>query len=719
MPTESCPFPSARARGVRTLGLALTAVLLGFLTACSSPPAPVAPESGGAKIRVISNRADLVSGGNAMVEIEGVDDEFTADVDGRDVTEAFAVRANGRTLGLIDGLGLGRNVLRVRAQGRATSITITNHPIGGPIFTGTQIEPWLCATEAHGLGTAEDAQCNARTVYTYFYWPQNDSGFKAYDPTLPPRDVATTTTDQGKSVPYIVRQEVGTHNRGIYRIAVLFDPARGWQPWSPQEGWNGKLLYPFGASCGTLHAQGGPVSVLIDRALARGFMVATSSLNVLGTNCNTWTSAEAVMMLKEHIIEAYGEIRYTMGEGGSGGAIGQHMVANSYPGLLQGIQPTSGYEDVWSTAMEVADCRLLMNYFGQSSMALTAEQQAAVTGQATTGPCAAWRPLFRQVLNPQGNCGLDRQAQYHPVDNPRGCRSTVQDFTVAIMGRRSSELWSDSPSRETRDAEAMAGGFARLPYDNAGVQYGLQALLDGRISTAQFVDLNAKIGTIDVDANLIAGRRRADAGSELLYRTGGINDGGQLDQVAIIDLRATSNYEIHTDYHSYAMRARLDQANGHHDNQLIWTHTVSVAQHAFLELDRWLAAVEADTSDDPVEVKLVRNKPATAVDSCFIDGERVTDGATCAEHYPYYGSPRLAAGMRAAHDINSCQLKPLDTADYPEVAFSDAEWAQLRAVFPNGICDYRQPGIGQTPSIPWLTYADGSGGSPVPDPSPG
>ena len=45
--------------------------------------------------------------------------------------------------------------------------------------------------------------------------------FAPYDPANPPSDVAMTTTDQGRTVPYIFRQETGTQNRGIYRIAVL------------------------------------------------------------------------------------------------------------------------------------------------------------------------------------------------------------------------------------------------------------------------------------------------------------------------------------------------------------------------------------------------------------------------------------------------------------------------------------------------------------------
>ena len=53
------------------------------------------------------------------------------------------------------------------------------------------------------------------------------------------------------TLPYIVRVERGTMNRGIYDIAVLFDPTQpAWTATRPQRQWNGKLLYTYGASTG-------------------------------------------------------------------------------------------------------------------------------------------------------------------------------------------------------------------------------------------------------------------------------------------------------------------------------------------------------------------------------------------------------------------------------------------------------------------------------------
>src|SRR3954447_7508539 len=69
-------------------------------------------------LEVLSNRADLISGGDALVAARLTDDVNPAtvhvDVDGVDVTSAFALRPNGRFEGLVTGLKAGENALTVR-----------------------------------------------------------------------------------------------------------------------------------------------------------------------------------------------------------------------------------------------------------------------------------------------------------------------------------------------------------------------------------------------------------------------------------------------------------------------------------------------------------------------------------------------------------------------------------------------------------------------------
>ena len=108
-------------------------------------------------IIVLSNRADLISGGDALVEvivppgiiqaISNGNQKIKASLNGVPVPDGtLALRANGRILGLITGLKVGENILKVQTPGKAMSIVITNHPIGGPVFAGAQLQPWICAT---------------------------------------------------------------------------------------------------------------------------------------------------------------------------------------------------------------------------------------------------------------------------------------------------------------------------------------------------------------------------------------------------------------------------------------------------------------------------------------------------------------------------------------------------------------------------------------------
>ena len=90
-------------------------------------------------------------------------------------------------------------------------------------------------------------------------------------------------------------------------------------------------------------------------------------------------------------------------------------------------------------------------------------------------------------------------------------------------------------------------------------------------------------------------------------------------------------------------------SNGTHENHAIWRGGSGTL--AFDTMDQWLTAVEADTSDDPLPDKIIRNKPATAIDSCWIDGVQETDDEeTCYAAFPYYGDVWIAAGSPMSSD---------------------------------------------------------------------
>ena len=68
-------------------------------------------------------------------------------LDGNDVTSMFAVRPNGAYEGVVTGLANGANDLMASMKnGPTVHLTITNHPSGGPVFAGPQVQPWVCKT---------------------------------------------------------------------------------------------------------------------------------------------------------------------------------------------------------------------------------------------------------------------------------------------------------------------------------------------------------------------------------------------------------------------------------------------------------------------------------------------------------------------------------------------------------------------------------------------
>src|SRR5436309_5257043 len=536
---------------------AVAALLACFAVAASAKDAA----SGEFEIVTLSNRADLISGGDALVEVrvpKGVAlNKVRLSLNGHDVTGAFTANAAARTLrGLVTGLVEGRNdfVAGESRGGREARLVITNHPIGGPVLLGSQTTPWICATptpvaesgntpasNASGLTTfAFDAQCNITTEYKLFYRtttvgcstalpdpsppnsPPANMCFKPYTPGSAPADLATTTTTAGLTVPYIVRVERGTINRGIYDIAVRFDTARQWSALSPQPQWNGKVVYTFGASTGQPRLQfRSEQNWADDAALSRGFMVVDNSLTDSLYNSNRVLVAETLMMMKEHVVDTYGEIKYTVGNGCSGGSIQQNTAASIFPGLLDGIQPSCDYPDSITTGLEVIDCVLLVNFYaGPEWTALTGgltqaqinAKKTAINGHLDHRGCQSWNNSFgfnnkpgnyvpTLVLNPttgaispagapRNNCRLPAALVYDPVGTPRSTRCGDPDLSHAV--------WGTTAGIAPGSTRALQTG------DNVGIQYGLGALLAGAITPEEFVTLNERIGGVDADSNRTA-----------------------------------------------------------------------------------------------------------------------------------------------------------------------------------------------------------------------
>jgi hypothetical protein len=682
------------------------------------------PAAAPLQIKLLSGRADLVTSGDALVEVvipAGVAaSEVRVFAGSRDVTSSFAMRPNKRFIGMLDGLALGTTMLRATAGSAAGSVLeITNTKNGGPSISGPHVEPWVCQEGAL------DADCNAPTTYDFLYASAlfggqgvgqsglfTASSFQPYDPKDPPPDaqIARTTTDQGVTVPYIIRVETGYQNRDQYSIAVLYDPAKPWEPWAPQQQWNRKMLVAHGASCGIDHMTGTAPDVKIDAALSRGFLVMSTALDNAGHNCALVTQAESLIAAKQHVIESYGEIRYTIGTGCSGGSLVQYQVANAYPGMYQGILPQCSFPDAWSTGQQLADYHLVRLYVEHPDrwapgVVWDPVSIGAVEGHPNHVNSIILDELYFTVTgDPTNPCaGVSDKQRYDPKTNPKGVRCTLADYMVNVFGRRPQD------------------GFAGRPLDNVGVQYGLGALMGGQISPAQFVDLNVKVGGADIDANWIPERVEADRPAlARAYRSGSINTTSNLDQTAIIDLRGPDPGAFHDAYRAWAVRARLEREHGTYANQVIWQGFAPIigdtqyTTQGLIAMDRWLAAVEKDTRNIPLAQKLIADKPADVHDQCSDGvGQVLPSMEPCHAVVAIYTTPRVVAGESMATDRMKCQLKPLRRSEYAPVQFTDGEWASLVKAFPTGVCDWSKPGVDQQPTIPWMTYQDVVGGRPL------
>ena len=78
-------------------------------------------------------------------------------------------------------------------------------------------------------------------------------------------------------------------------------------------------------------------------------------------------------------------------------------------------------------------------------------------------------------------------------------------------------------------------------------------------------------------------------------------------------------------------------------------------------------------------------------------------------------SPRPPSGGPLAENILKCELKPIDAADYAG-KLDEAQINRLKAVFKDGVCDFSKPGVGQQAAESPLTFVDGPGGHPMPNP---
>ena len=672
---------------LRTLTLLLALVML---AACSDS----SDRKGGDEdialgefvLAILSSPADQVSGGTARISIglpEGLDPtEVEVAVNGADVRANFSPSGNANELqGVVSGLAEGDNQLTVDSAGGQApqaELVLTNHPETGPIFSGPQQQPFLCATDSHlaglELGPVTDENCSVDTVVSYKY-RTTEGAWADYAPGQErPMDIAETTTIDGETVDFIVRWERGTINRFLYSIAVLApeDDGEG----APElSSWNRRLIYYFQGGVAIGHYQGSPSQsrALYADGLAAGYAVAYSTGTKTGTHYNLQVGGETAIMLKDRFVTAYAAPDYTVGVGGSGGGIQQYVYAQNHPGLIDAGVPQYSYPDMVTQTIHIGDCELIERW---------------IDLQLREDPQSKWADWNNRTWliglnanNEVPNDVVDFGLTPWVPPGSSECTASWRGLSPLALNHNFGDAPGITPEEQaevewTHFADLIniygraEDGFARNTWDNVGVQYGLQALRDGNITPEEFLDLNFNVGSwvqepdmvqegcpffIDIclaldferelypdqidpwswrntavaDGDTPAPRRRADEGAITAAIESGMVNRGEVE-IPLIDVRhyLEDQLDMHNTHQSFAGRQRLLNHDGDASNQVIWfvapgeDDNFDNTMQAFAVIDEWMSNIR----DNP-DASVGENRPDDAVDSCFDSaGELIAAG---------------------------------------------------------------------------------------------
>jgi len=771
---------------MRSRRLPLVACIAAFTTlaACSENAPPVstvddAPVS--LTLSVVSSAPDLISGGNVLLRVESpAEQELTFLANGQQLNVQRRASGDTDALVLLDGLQVGANQVSVvnAAGDELGSIDLVNYPVTGPMFSGPQQYPFVCSSvlewgvqplvdhdEEWGFPVYDEGgaiigyskDCSIEPIIDYHYMSTDGE----YQP-MPadgsrPADLARTVLSDGSDVEFIVRWERGTINRFLYSYAVLADTDGSTvdvnEPGTTH--WNGRLLYHFEGGVGVGHFQGrvSAERARLAAALGQGYAVAYSSGNRTGEHYNLQLGGETALMVKEHFIKRFGEPDYTVAIGGSGGAIQQYVYQQNHPGLIDAGVPQYSYPDMVTQTIHVGDCELIEHYMDVTDRDNPRWQQTRARSlllglnstDAVPDPLAdakrslgyssapgsnecipAWRGLTPLSMNPHYG-QVREQDKMHPPGIMDGVTWTHYDDLRNIYG-------------------VDERGWARVPWDNVGVQYGLQALREGAITEAEFLDLNAKVGGWKHPSEMVqegfpflgeptpenfdpwsrrnmnlsdgdapAPRTRGDLQAiQALYSSGMVFD-GQLN-IPVIDWRhyLEEELDMHNSHQSFSARQRIENQMGNSENQVIWftdarpERVFDQTGEALEVLHEWVTNIKANP-----EAGVAGNRPASAQDACFAtDGTMIARGdgvwsgvlddnaaGACTEVFPLYTTSRIEAGGPIEGSVFKCRLKPLDVAlsdgTYGNWAPDQGQISALSDIFPDGVCDYAQPDQGR------------------------
>lgn len=714
-------------------------------------------------LTTLSSAPDQVSGDDVLIGLEGDAATIAAEKDNLEfwlndakVSPVIREGRNGMEV-LVTGLSEGANRLELHhvEYGPLSDLTLNVHPVTGPIFSGPQQYPFVCTvTTELGKQPLEDTEgntgfpvmddggtkiglskdCSIDSYVTFVYRTTGGSWASLPSDGTRPADMATTVLTDGRTVDFIVRQERGTINRFIYSFATLAE--LGDEPdETSAANWNGRLLFHFQGGVAIGHSQGSVSEsrMLQPDTLAKGYAVIYSTGTKAGTHYNLEVGGETALMVKEHFIKRFGVPEYTVAIGGSGGAIQQYVYSQNHPDLLDAGVPQYSYPDMVTQTIHIGDCELLEYYMDATDkdnakwqtttnrswlVGLNATDAYAdpfagakqMLGHSTapgmTECIPAWRGLTPLVMNP-----LFGNARNQELMQPPGVMNTVE--------------WTHYD--DLRNIYGVdENGDPRTLYDNVGVQYGLGALLEGNISTSEFLKLNAQIGgwkhpsemvqegfpfigeladvqadpgkfdpwssrnmNLSPDGTQPAPRTEGDLiAIQAAYESGMVFD-GQLN-IPVIDWRhyLEEVLDMHNSHQSFSVRQRIINKMGNAGNQVIWftdtrpTDTSDPSEPEPQEdsnptwaaldvLHDWLMNIRANP-----EQSISDNRPAAAVDTCYeTDGTVIAAGddvwngildaeaeGACTARFETYTTSRIVAGGPIEGSVFKCSLKPVATA---------------------------------------------------------
>ncbi|WP_440877450.1 DUF6351 family protein [Thalassotalea sp. PLHSN55] len=619
------------------------------------------------------------------------------------------------------------------------------------------------------IGYSKD--CGANSRLNYYGVNEQKNIVKLIEEKLTNKEIAQQYILDEKLLG-IFRVEQGTINRFIYTLIMPITLSEVGDRLA-QSQWNKRLIYQFNGGSGIGYRQGKQKhSKVLKRQVEQlldGYAVISSSGNRTSYTYNMLLAEDTARRVKKQFTSLYGQPLYTVGIGGSGGGLAQYLIAQNSTGILDGLIPLYSYPDMITQTTYALDCDLLNNYFtfraDKRSAWLDWQKRRQIEGMNATNDFpqrAAYLQPMNQIMAgfvpslPKGNseCINGYFGLSSFINNPK------QGFIREFFHPKVSEQvkWS-----YWQDLKAILGtdkqGYGLSTWDNVGVQYGLKALINNTISFEEFFDINEKIGSWKPQQQMVKESIFTPFGRKIplwlsLWGNNNITEGddgvaprhqgsisamqaayrwgqvfiGKVD-LPILDVRhyLEDELDMHHISASFYSRLRIEKANGHAINHVIWIadKNYNPAHLAFKVMDEWLLALRdkqqlasqsLNQETEPLSKNTVESKPEYLNDACFdasgaiiAQGNNVWNGSwnnkadgKCHQLFPMYSTSRIQAGSRWAGDLFKCQLISIESAIqkgiYGKLDLTPY-LARLKQIFPDGVCDYQQVDVGRPANI--------------------